>query len=341
MLSVADWFWLWLSFVLPVFRRLSSTDSCGVSGFAVVSFAADRLVLQYCAEWVDNVVTCMPLNRILRLIVLAAGVAAVFAALVAVLPCFFVMSSRFQQLPFTETKFTGRLAAEQTSWFVTIYSRPLVLHVRTQLWQSTDGAATGAFDGAEALPNWTVVAEQTLLHQPDGKPSESVFVDDIGIGWPKPLLAYRVIWEGDKAKATFVPRIVYGAKISFLPGVGETPIWPTRVLWRGLLFNWFAMLPIATALVFIPLIVQSFRRSFRQEFQRCGNCGYSRLGDSTQWVCSECGSAQTLVAPAGWTSRFTVWSFFASPRAVVRLAFALSIALIAVIAGVYLARFIR
>lgn len=289
-------------------------------------------------------VSPMPLTRknarpIVWRLSAALGIALSLTTLTAIVPCCFILSPQFQRFPSEQSRLMGKWE-DGTKWAASIYQRPFVLHVDSQFWREEANPSPGSHpQGAEKPPSWTFAAEHHVMPDEFKLPHDSVFVDDVGFGWPKPLLAYRVLWEADAASASYKPRVIDGVRIRFVWGHGETPIWPTRILWRGLLTDVLTMLPIAAVLVAIPVFLRRLRRSLRKEYRRCGNCGYAAIADKPEWICPECGSTQQLVAPVGWTSRFTPASFLLLPRAITRLLFVAGFALIALGLGWLVVRF--
>lgn len=192
-----------------------------------------------------------------------------------------------------------------------------------------------------SLPDWSVVRRSPSPPAIERIGNAFPEVCEDAYGWPRPALMSRVdytVW--DPVLQSFRPRIVHGVENRmFRPGIAVR-VWPTRVLWQGLALDWLTMLPVATCFAFAPTAVRLARRSLRREYQKCGGCGYERIGNAEEWTCPECGSLQHFVPPIGWTNRFSVLTFFKRPRIAIRLIFAIVFAMLAAVVGVYLAGFI-
>lgn len=140
----------------------------------------------------------------------------------------------------------------------------------------------------ESAPQWSIVKEKPAppeVSLPYGAP----FVD-AGFGWPLPCLAYRVDnSKPNQPSSSWGDRIIYGSPIQILPASMQSPIWPTRLLWRGLVVDAIAIFPIAFAVVFVPSLVRSRKAAERTSRGTCGSCGYPKSVLGGDWKCPECG----------------------------------------------------
>jgi len=283
-------------------------------------------------------------HRLLRLVhatLLAAltfGVAAMAALSTAVLPCLLSESAHFRKLPTTVTDVPLRSTKDGWGWSANISSKPGQTVART--WFSRKAFDPTQVVGAKDCPSWIYGAEHLRAESAGLGNLDSFAVVDVGFGWPKPLVAYRTHWDVNSASKAVRPRTIYGTQFRLGSGFSETPVWPTRILWSGLLFDLLVMVPMAALIVYSPSAVRAARRSPRREYQHCAACGYARFGETEEWTCPECGSFQRLEPPIGWTIRFSALSFFKRPRLLPRLFFLAVCMAIAAAIGVFVAGFI-
>ncbi len=156
-------------------------------------------------------------------------------------------------------------------------------------------------------PWWSIAAEQQS--PPAAWPVMTApgfnAVVEQAFGWPFPCASYRehqvtrapttseIATLGLKADDTLVDQTLLlgthrfaGALTSF--GVYDG-IWPTRILWRGLVANSLTLGMILALPHALYVIAGALRVAIRRRAGRCPWCGYHRSGLAADTRCPECG----------------------------------------------------
>jgi hypothetical protein len=151
-------------------------------------------------------------------------------------------------------------------------------------------------------PSWAVCVEEKTV-----RGHEVVDVVDSGYGWPMPCVQSRLVRLRDTTgkpamrqligakpnEELIVPHVEIGVFSAALTpenarmGYGE--IWPTRVLWMGLMVNVAVWTLGAFALLSVPSTYRFIRARHRRLKGRCVHCGYSLAGMTVSAPCPECG----------------------------------------------------
>lgn len=206
------------------------------------------------------------------------------------------------------TKFGySEVGPDNTVWFWQYYSRFGAYFCRTDIVSAAAPREAGPSHGPigwreRRCPWWSVAAEENV---PSPARMVGYFVVDYAFGWPVPCAGYREsggMWNS--AEAEIAPWKYRGAVIvdeNFSlrkrSASGHDVVWPTRVLWRGVVAN-VVLLALLWAAPHVCgwWVFHKWRAFARSRPLKCPWCGLDRTGLAEDAACSGCGGREPVMS---------------------------------------------
>ncbi|MGH7130416.1 MAG: hypothetical protein ACREJO_00510 [Phycisphaerales bacterium] len=145
-------------------------------------------------------------------------------------------------------------------------------------------------EASEVWPWWLRGIEDDLPSATEAN-SWSIHITADAFGWPLPCAASCS--GRDRLSTMTQPAVLRGALWLTRPGLDDTRVpmvWPTSILWRGLLAD---AVVLGTGLWILSLGLTALRARWRSARNRCPRCAYLRAGLTPTAPCPECGPASS------------------------------------------------